>query len=206
MDDQQEEIRQDVEQWLSAARDGSSEALGNALEACRAYLLLIAEREIDPGLRAKGGASDIVQETLLKAHRAFPAFTSHTQQELLAWLRTMLLNNLADFRRTYLGTQKRSAAREVTIDGNSSSADWQVAIPADSPTPSGEFSQRETVEAMKLALARLPEDYQRVIAYRYDENCSFDEIASRMQRTPNAVQKLFARAIDRLQTEMERDE
>ena len=52
---------------LAAARTGSSEALGQALQACRGYLLLLAERELDPDLRAKGGASDVVQETFLEA-------------------------------------------------------------------------------------------------------------------------------------------
>lgn len=192
----------EFEQWLSAARDGSAEALGQALEACRTYLLLIAERELDPGLRAKGGASDIVQETLLKAHRAFPTFTSRTQPELLAWLRAMLLNNLSDFRRSYCGTQKRSAAREVAIETGNSSSDWTIQLAAQGTSPSGEFVEQETLQAITAALRRLPEDYQQVIAFRYEENCSFEEIAVRMQRTANAVQKLFARAIDRLQAEM----
>ena len=52
---------------LVAARRGSREALGNALEACRRYLLAIASRELDPDLRGKGGASDLVQETFLEA-------------------------------------------------------------------------------------------------------------------------------------------
>jgi len=194
-----------VQQWLTEARNGSDDALGNALEACRAYLLLVAERELDPMLKAKGGASDIVQETLFEAHRAFPRFTSQTREELVAWLRAMLLNNVTDFRRRYRGTQKRSSKREVAIDAGGSSVDWRDLLLADSPTPSGEFTRQETVQEMEAALLRLPEDYQRVIALRYNENLAFDQIADKMQRSPNAVQKLFARAIDRLQSEMERD-
>src|SRR5262245_22320921 len=53
----------DLAQQLAAARTGSPEALGAALEACRLYLLGIADRELDGELRAKGGASDLVQET-----------------------------------------------------------------------------------------------------------------------------------------------
>mgnify|MGYP001501880938 FL=1 len=85
------------------------------------------------------------------------------------------------------------------------SDDWRSLLASDAPTPSGEFTQQETLHEIQSALERLPEDYRQVIAYRYEENCSFEEIAQRMQRTPNAVQKLFARAIDRLQAEMERE-
>lgn len=195
-----------VRQWLADARNGSTDALGQALEACRAYLLLVAERELDPVLRAKGGASDIVQETLFEAHRAFPRFMSESQEELLAWLRAMLLNNVTDFRRRFRSTQKRCSDRELAIDSGTSSADWRNLLIADSATPSGEFTQQETLREMQAALSRLPEDYQQVISMRYSEDLSFDDIGHRMQRSPNAVQKLFARAIDRLQAEMEQNE
>src|SRR5262249_25191343 len=56
----------DVAARLNAARAGSAQALGEALEACRGYLLQIARQELDADLQAKGGASDLVQETFLK--------------------------------------------------------------------------------------------------------------------------------------------
>src|SRR5262249_48816230 len=91
----------DVAQLLYAARAGSPEALGQMLEACRCYLLGIADREFDAGLRAKGAPSDLVQETFLEAQRDFAQFQGSTEAELLAWLRRMLLHNLANFIRDY---------------------------------------------------------------------------------------------------------
>src|SRR6516165_3274940 len=76
----------DAERWLPAAQAGSKEALAQMLEACRGYLLLIATQELDPALRAKGGASDLVQETILEAFRDFGRFQGG-EEELLAWLR-----------------------------------------------------------------------------------------------------------------------
>src|SRR5437764_3357307 len=98
---------QDAAQWLPAARCGSREALGRALDACRRYLLLVADKELDAELQAKGGASDLVQQTFLEAQRDFARFHGDSEAELLAWLRRLLLNNLADFRRLYRGTGKR---------------------------------------------------------------------------------------------------
>jgi RNA polymerase sigma-70 factor (ECF subfamily) len=194
----------DVDRWLKSAKEGSSEALGEALAACRAYLLLIAEQEIDTNLRAKGGASDVVQETFIEAQRAFDRFTSDSHEEFLAWLRKILLNNIADFRRRFHGSQKRATDREVALEAGSSSADWRGNLMATILTPSGEMVQQEMVDELERALSNLPEDYQKVIAFRYTEGLPFEEIARRMDRSPNAVQKLFARAIDRLQSEMER--
>ena len=72
----------DVERRLAEARAGSVPALGEALEACRRYLLGVAQRELDPQLRAKRGASDLVHAaTVGSAIRTqnlpLPATASH---------------------------------------------------------------------------------------------------------------------------------
>src|SRR6516165_4598279 len=98
---------EEAAQRLAAARSGSREALGQALEACRGYLHLLAQRELDPDLRAKGSASDLVQETFLEAQKDFGRFVGESEDELLAWLRQMLVHNLLNFTRRYRTTQKR---------------------------------------------------------------------------------------------------
>src|SRR5262249_29435580 len=113
----------DIARHLSAARAGPEPDLGQALEACRGYLLLIAQRECSPQLQAKGGASDVVQQTMLDAVRDFAQFQGGTEDELLAWLRRLLLNNLADFTRQYRATEKRQVGREVMLEVNSPSGE-----------------------------------------------------------------------------------
>src|SRR5262249_46357722 len=98
----------DAVRHLAAARAGSRADLGQALELGRKYLLLVAERELDADVQAKGGASDLVQETFLEAQRDFAQFRGTTEAELLAWLRQMLLHNIANFTRRYRGTGKRA--------------------------------------------------------------------------------------------------
>src|SRR3954470_15181007 len=96
--------------WLGPARAGSSEALGRLLEECRGYLLAVARQELDPRLWPKVSPSDVVQETFLEAHRDFKCFCGDTEKELLAWLRRLLLNNVADRTYRFLGTAKRAAS------------------------------------------------------------------------------------------------
>lgn len=185
-------------QWLADARAGSPDALGRALEACRAYLLLVAERELNPALRAKAGASDIVQQTFLEAQRDFGRFHGGSEAELLAWLRHLLRNNLADFARTYRPTGKRAVDREVALHPTDSTAATPDP-PADIPTPSRVIADREEETAVQQAIATLPDDYQTVLTLRYREGLPFEVIAERMGRTGNAVRKLWARAVERLQ-------
>src|SRR5947209_2044842 len=156
-------------EWLPAARNGSARALGEALEACRVYLQAIAERELDPVLRAKGGASDLVQDTFLEAQRDFGQFKGDTEAALLGWLRRMLLNNLANFRRSYRGTRKRRAGLEVDLKAGDSARRAVEDLPTDALTPSRHLIAVEEDEQMHRALARLAADDREVIRLRYQE-------------------------------------
>src|SRR5581483_9241354 len=92
--------------WLRDARAGSREALGKLFDLCHGYLLSVARGELDLQLQAKGGASDVLQETFLEAQRDFARFQGTTDKELLAWLRRLLLNNLSNFSRDYRAAGK----------------------------------------------------------------------------------------------------
>ena len=70
-------------------------------------------------------------------------------------------------------------------------------------TPSAAVVRQEQDEALQAALARLPDDYRRVLALRYDEERTFEEIGTLLQRSPNAARKMWLRAIERLQRELE---
>src|SRR4051794_17242378 len=106
---------EDFLRLLRQARAGSAEAMGQVLEACRPYLLLVANEHLGAGLQAKVGPSDVVQDTFLEAQRDFSGFRGDDAHELVAWLRRILLNNLGNVARHYRGTGKRDLAREVPL-------------------------------------------------------------------------------------------
>jgi RNA polymerase sigma-70 factor (ECF subfamily) len=176
---------QDFSGWLLAARNGSRDALGSVLEACRRYLLGVARHELNDDLQAKGGASDLVQDTFLDAHRAFGHFHGNSEVELRAWLRRLLHHRAAKF--------GRRLARETALSAGLASGGGPGAA---MPSPSTQLVAREQSQHLRQALERLPEDYQRVITLRYVEQCSFVEIGRLMQRTPNAARLLWLRAIE----------
>jgi RNA polymerase sigma-70 factor, ECF subfamily len=188
--------------WLAAAQAGSREALGQVLETFRGYLLLVADREMDPELQAKGGASDLVQETFLEAERDFGQFRGGSLDELRAWLRRLLLNNVANFTRQYRRRAKRNVGREVPLEGGGSSDERGAGLAADTVSPSGQAMAHEQAEALARAMERLPPDYRQVLALRHEGQLTFEEIGQRMERTANAARMLWLRAVERLQKEM----
>lgn len=199
-------VPNDFEPLLQAARTGSNEALGDVLEACRAYLLLVANKELNPALWAKTGPSDLVQQTFLEAQQDFDQFRGATPQELRAWLRQILRNNVSNTDRRFRGTSKRQLGREVALDPGGSSGDACRGLAAETLSPSGEAASREQVAALTGAIQRLPDDYQKVVRWRYRDNKSFEEIAGFLNRSENAVRKLWFRAVERLQKELDEHE
>jgi RNA polymerase sigma-70 factor (ECF subfamily) len=195
-----------IGEWLQAARDGSREAIGQLFEACRTYLLLVANRELPSDVRAKVGASDLVQDTFLDCHRSFGLFKGDTEAELLAWLRRILLCNISDFNRRYVQTTKRQIAREIPLefDGVSRAARKEVAT-ARSATASWQAVVREEAEAVEQAIRRLPDDYRRVIILVHREHRSFAQAAEVLNRSVPTVHRLWLRAVEMMSLELETD-
>jgi RNA polymerase sigma-70 factor, ECF subfamily len=183
---------------IAAAREGSPEALGTLLERFRDYLLLVAGRELGRDLQGKVGASDLVQETFVRAQEVFGSFHGTREDELLGWLRKMLLNHLLVVRRHYSETLKRDISRELSWTGNSSVRAAAENVPASGDSPATCLMVNEEAAALYEAVEALPTDYRQIITLRYWQALSFEEIGAKMGRSPAAARKLFARALGAL--------
>jgi RNA polymerase sigma-70 factor (ECF subfamily) len=112
-------VRDDVEpeRLLEKAHRGDASARGQHLELYRNYLRLVARSLISAALRAKLEPSDLVQETFLKAHRAFTQFAGRSEPELVAWLRRILVGSLANqvkhHRRRARGHQRQESLERL---------------------------------------------------------------------------------------------
>jgi RNA polymerase sigma-70 factor (ECF subfamily) len=190
----------DLAQLLASGQGGDTLALGRLLERYRRYLGLLARLEIDRRLQGKVDPSDLVQEAFLEAHRDFAQFQGATEAELLAWLRQVLVRNLANQVRRYLGTRGRDVRleRELSLEVEKSSAALGKRLTAVDSSPSERASRREQSVLLADALARLPEDYREVIVLRHLEGLTFPEVAARMERTVDSVKKFWARGLARL--------
>jgi RNA polymerase sigma-70 factor (ECF subfamily) len=185
---------------LTQARRGDALALGRLLEQYRAYLRLLVRVQIGARLQVKADCDDVVQETFLEASRQFPLFRGQTEGELAGWLRQILAGCLGHLVRRYYCTRARDVRLERGLEYHldQSSRAFAHSLAAVQSTPSQRASRREQAVLLADALARLPEDYREVIVLRHLEGLTFKDVAERMGRSLDSVEKLWTRAVTRL--------
>lgn len=189
---------------LLAARQGNEQALGELLEHFRNYLELLARLEIGRRLQTKIDTADVIQDTYLDAHRGFKSFRGSSEQEFVAWLRAIFATRLSMLLRHYLGTQGRDLRREQGLEINldQTSQLLERGLFANGNSPSQSVMRREQGVILAEALAQLPEDYREIVMLRHLEDLPFADVAERMKRSVDSVQKLWVRALARLRTLM----
>jgi RNA polymerase sigma-70 factor, ECF subfamily len=185
---------------LKDARQGRPDALGRLLELYRGYLRLLLRLQIGRKLRSKIDDSDLIQETLLEAHRQFTRFRGESEGELVNWLREILAGSLAQTIRRYYKTQRRDLRREqemaAALDASSQGMIKNLVAPRSSPSAAA--IKREHSVLLASALEKLPESYREVIILAHLEGLTFPEVARRMDRTLDSVKNLWARALAKL--------
>lgn len=177
--------------------------VADLFEGCRQYLELIAGAELGDDLRAKAGASDLVQEAFLEARNNIHRFHGTSRDELVAWLRKILLHRLSRLYGRYRGTDKRNVARECR-PRHSSLNRLERFFDSEQTSPSGHAVRIEKIEIVRRAIHRLPAASRKVVTLRYRDRLKFCEIAAKVGRSPDAVRMLWRRAIERLACELER--
>src|SRR5262249_58986411 len=145
------------------------EAAGDlAVERFRSYLLLLARLRLGTRYQGKLDASDLVQQTLLDAHRERARFRGQTAAALAAWLRRMLACNLADALRA-LRRGKRDVRRERSLQMalDDSSARLETWLLDEQSSPSQAAQRQEQLLRLSDRLAELPEAQREALVRHY---------------------------------------
>jgi len=165
----------------------------------RGYLHVLARAAIGPQWERRFDASDIVQETLLEAHRNRHQLRGRDPRQLAAWLRTILGRNLGQAMRDHQRA-RRDLRRYVPIYRvlEQSSARLAACAADSASSPSKPAQRDEAARRTGEAIFELGGAQQEAIVALYVEGLPIDEVARRMERTPVAVTMLARRGLARL--------
>jgi RNA polymerase sigma-70 factor, ECF subfamily len=169
------------------------------LEKYRSYLRILAQVQFDPRLRGKLDPSDIVQESLLKAHQAREQFKGQDGPELIAWLLKIMANTVVDAVRRFT-TESRDVALEesLTRSYQDSSKRLESLLRNERPSPDQEVQWHEQLLHLAEALNQLQSDERTAIELKHLEGSSVKEIGLRLGRTEAGVAGLLRRGLMRL--------
>jgi RNA polymerase sigma-70 factor (ECF subfamily) len=164
------------------------------LERYRDYLLLLARLQLDLRIQSKLDPSDIVQQTLLKAHEKRDQFRGKTEAERAAWLRAILARALVDASRKYgQGVLGKERSLEASLEQSSHRLEQWL---ANSHSSVGQQVDRhEQLLRLADAMARLPDDQRVAVELRHLQGLSVAEIGQRMGRSTAAIGGLLQRGL-----------
>jgi RNA polymerase sigma-70 factor (ECF subfamily) len=190
---------------LKQARQGDREALGRLLEAQRATLYRLAQRQLEGRIAVRVDASDIIQQTFLEAHRGFAQSAAQDAQDLAAWLKSILDHKVASAIRDHALVQKRSLRREQSLDDSrGGEAPLKQELDAGITSPSQKAIRREEEQRLTQALTALPEDQREAVRLRHLEGWALADIAVHLGRTPAATAGLIKRGMKTLRRQLHR--
>jgi RNA polymerase sigma-70 factor (ECF subfamily) len=166
-----------------------------AVEEYRDYLHLLARLHLDVRLQGKVDPSDLVQQTLVKAHQHHDQFRGRTSAEQAGWLRRILVNTLVDAARKY----GRELDLERSLEAlHASSARLEACLADDGSSPSELASRQEELLRIARALAQLPDDQRVAVERHHLRDQPVAAIAADLGRTEASVAGLLRRGLKRL--------
>jgi RNA polymerase sigma-70 factor (ECF subfamily) len=172
-------------------------ALGKLLEEHRTKLLAMVERRIDPALRRRVEAEEVLQEAFLAAQGKWTRFhAAPSSMTPYAWLYRIVLDTLFETWRKQ-SRARRDPAREMPWP-EQSSIQLGLGLLQSGTSPSEAFARKELQDRMRHALEGLGPHDREILWMRHYDELSFPEAAAVLGITENAATVRYVRALKRL--------
>jgi RNA polymerase sigma-70 factor (ECF subfamily) len=162
----------------------------------RALLCMqVRAMRLDPRFRLRFSDSDLVQETVLRAHRHRDQFRGGSEGEAVAWLYAILRRVVAD-KLDEAHAAKQDIDREQALRALDESSARLEAILADrGPSPSEVAEGRELLARLGDAIEQLPENQRDAFIRIRLIGMPIARVADEMGCSESAVGGLLRRAI-----------
>lgn len=177
---------------MARLADGHGPALKDLMERHASklfnYLLRCLQNEED--------AADAAQETFVRVFQNRARFDAN--QKFSTWLYAVATNLVKDRYR------HRSRHPQVSLDAENQATgeDYRESLPQQNPTPSESLQGVERVEAIRKAVAELPEELRTPLILSEYEELSHAEIGAVLNCTAKAVETRIYRARQQLRTSL----
>ncbi|MFN9718114.1 MAG: sigma-70 family RNA polymerase sigma factor [Planctomycetota bacterium] len=191
---------------IGRVAQGDQNALADLFLQHRDRLWRLVTFRMDPRLHGRVDADDVLQEAWLSAVQRIDHFLVDASRSIFVWFRLITSQTLVDIHRRHLGTQKRNAGNEFSIDrgwsSSSTSSSLSFHLLDHLTTPSEAALKEEMSQKLNEALADMKEMDREVLALRHFEQLTNREAAQVLGISEQAASDRYIRALARLRTSM----
>jgi len=186
-----------TEKLVTLAKAGDESAFEQLYKTYGEHIRRIMRLRMGNELRSKLESMDLVHDAFISALRGLDNFTYKNEGDFLRWVSQIAENRIRDNLDKF-HADKRDIRKEIPLSNNRRNDQETVSIdlsPRDTTTPSMIMSKSEDLNKLEDAIDRLKPEYKEVIKLSKIEGLSYEEIARRTERTPDAVRMLLSRAM-----------
>jgi RNA polymerase sigma-70 factor (ECF subfamily) len=187
----------DTQKLLAQVRAGDPQAFERLFAQYRQELRQFIELRLDPRMRARVDASDVVQETQMEVFQRLADFLERQPMPFHLWLRKSAYERLLKIKRHHIDVAQRTIRREVALPDHSSLLLAQQLL-ASGSTPSEHLDKREIARRVRQALGRLSDPDREILLMRNFEGLSNQEAAQILGIEPATASQRLGRALLRL--------
>lgn len=192
---------------INRVMQGDHAALADLFSLYRPRLWRLVAFRLHPQLQGRIDADDVLQDAWLRAIDRIESFLRDAATSPFLWFRTIVSQTLVDLHRFHMGAQKRSAAREFSINrgwsNESTSSSMSFHLQQPTKSPSSTLGRAEQARQLESALQGMNENDREVLALRHFEELSNSETARVLNMTEQAASARYIRALARLKQVLE---
>jgi RNA polymerase sigma-70 factor (ECF subfamily) len=187
----------ETERLLGQLSPSDRRPLNRLLALHRGFLRKAVELRLDPRLRARVDASDVVQEAQFEAARRIDDYLKRRPMPFHLWLQKTAYENLLRLRRQHIQAACRRVEDEAPLP-EASSLLLAHQLLAGGPSPSQEMREQELARQVQQALAGLSEEDREILLLRSFEGLTNEEAGQILGIEAAAASKRHTRSLLRL--------
>jgi RNA polymerase sigma-70 factor (ECF subfamily) len=174
--------------------------LGDLWERHRLRLLKMVHLRMDPRVKARLGASDVLQEAFVEVSRRLDEYLERPDMPFFLWVRFLTAQTLVGLHRHHLGAQKRDPRRQAADAALPGATSVALAdhLMAHGTTPTEGAVRADLRRRLEEALDRMEPKDRDVLVLRHFEELTNAEAAQELGIEPDAASKRYLRALRRL--------
>ncbi len=195
-----------VDPFRDIALHGDPEAVAELLEEFRGRISRMLAVRMNPRLRGRLDASDVIQDTFMEVHSRLDEYRERNNMPFFLWVRFLAGQKLTQMHRRHLGAGQRDARRELpdalrSMPG-ATTATLAGCLMSSGITPSEVAMRLEDEERLVEVLDGMRELDREVLALRHFEGLSNLEVAALLEIEPSAASRRYVRALARMQEKL----